>query len=160
MSLFWIIFPVVVFIIVLSFTDMKEHVKYSFKVAIEEGVFRFPIIWLLSFAIPSEFVKITNGSYDYDRISRVERALRSALSGKSKYEYNARSGLYEITGLDENSRLVYFTLPNRDDDHTTVRILGSEILVPPRIAILMLKLADKADVEYRRNKKKKTSIID
>lgn len=151
MSLFWTFFPLVVFVVVLSWTDLYSHIGYAFNISMSEGLHKFPVVWLQSFLIPVSFLKSEKSRCDYEVLSKLERALRLALSSDERvsYRYSEYNERYVIS---IESNMVQFSLTSK-----SVEIDGCNKLIPPRIAFMMLGLANKCHGE---SNKKKKSLFD
>lgn len=158
MSLFWIIFPIVVFIVVLSWTDMQSHVGYAVAISKEEGFWMFPVFWLQSFIIPTAFLRSGKARYDYDAISNLERALRLILSksdGDSvMLKYHKTRDIYTIS--DKRTTSTSFHIPKDG----SVEIDGYDKLIPPRLAFLMIDIKKRAQKKRALEEKKPKSLID
>lgn len=154
MTLFWFIFPIVVFVIVLSWTDLVSHVGYSVAIAKNEGWCKFPVIWFQSFFLPICFLKSGKSKIDYEAVSNMERACRLALSDTAdiKIQFSTYSRVYKIQGCWD----VTFQLFNCD----SVEINGHNKLIPPRVAFLMLAVRDKVDLLVKTTDLKPKSLID
>lgn len=152
MSLFWIIFPVVVFFVVLSWTDLKSHIGYAFCVSATEGWWKFPVIWVQSFFIPVCFLSSGKSQIDYDAVSALERALRLAFSDPSiTTNYDIRREIYEINGV----RSLSFQMPKSE----SVEINGYDKLIPPRLAFLMMAVRDNVQKKVKAENSKPKSLI-
>lgn len=151
MSLFWIIFPVLVFLVVLSWTDLQTHIGYAFHVACEEGMWKFPLIWVQSFFIPVGFLCSGKSKYDFTLLSRLERELRISLSTDNvddKFRSNNTSK--QISNGSMN-----FYIPKNAE---SVEINGNDKLIPPRVAFLMMAVRSEANKIHKNTKPK--SLID
>lgn len=153
MSLFWILFPTIVFFVVLSWTDLQSHVGYAVCISKYEGWWKFPLIWLQSFFIPSCFLRSGRSNIDFDIVANVERACRIALSDDPKItlSFDKRRDIYEING----SRDLYF----RFKDNDSVDVNGYDKLIPPRVAFLMLAVRDKINAKVKAEDLKPKSLI-
>lgn len=156
MTLFWILFPIFVYLVVLSWTDLQSHVGYAFNVSLEEGLWKFPVIWIQSFMIHSCFLKTGRSKYDYDTITNLERALRLAYN-KEENDITVSIDSYRDT-LDINGhRSLYYKIENGSNG---VEVCGSYKLIPPRLAFMMMDLYSKCEKETDTKKRKeKTSIL-
>lgn len=153
MSLFWIFFPTVVFIVVLSWTDLKSHVGYAFCISKEEGWWKFPIVWLESFFLPTCFLCSDKSRIDYKSVSALERFLRSCLSDADGISYRTRRK--DSYTIEYNNRTIYFSMV----DGESVGIDGFDRLVPPRVGFLMLAAARKIKKSEKEIKPKKKSLF-
>lgn len=152
MSLFWIIFPVVVFFVVLSWTDLKSHVGYAFCVSAQEGWWKFPLIWLQSFFLPVCFLSSDKSRVDLEAVSALERALRLAFSDPNvNVRYDTRLGSFEVIG----HRNLTFEIP----DKGSVEINGYDKLIPPRLAFMMLEIRRVTMKKLKAEKSKPKSLI-
>lgn len=152
MSLFWIIFPIVVFFVVLSWTDLKSHIGYAFCVSAQEGWWKFPVIWLESFFLPTCFLSSDKSKMDLDAVSALERALRLAYSDpKITINYDMRRDIFDIVG----NRTVTFEMPEKG----SVEINGYDKLIPPRLAFLMMAVRRKTMKKIKFEKNKRKSLI-
>lgn len=152
MSLFWVIFPVVVFFIVLSWTDLKSHIGYAFCVSATEGWWKFPMIWVQSFFIPVCFLSSEKSKIDFDAISTLERALRLAFSDPDiTVNYDVRRERYEIIG----KRTLIFEMPEKG----SVEINGYDKLIPPRLAFMMMAIRERSQKQLKKEKTKRQSLI-
>lgn len=151
MSLFWIIFPVLVFLVVLSWTDLQTHIGYAFHVACEEGMWKFPLIWIQSFFIPVGFLCSGKSKYDFTLLSRLERELRISLSTDNVNDkfYSCDKKIFYHNGS------INFYIPKNAE---SVKINSYDKLIPPRVAFLMMAVRSEAN-KIQKNVKPK-SLID
>ncbi|EAZ2022749.1 hypothetical protein BZF66_05515 [Salmonella enterica] len=142
----------ILFCVILSWTDLHSHVGYAFYVAKNEGWHLFPIVWFQSFFLPTAFLRSGKSAFDYTELSKLERTLRAYFSNEEgiEAEWESRRGRYfEISR--KGFKGIRFHIPKDD----SVSINGYDRLVPPRLAFLMLACAKQIVNEHK--KKKNTS---
>lgn len=138
MSILEILGIIVLFCVVLSWTDLQPHIGYAFYVSAHEGWYLFPVIWFQSFFMYNCFLKSGKSKMDLELITAMERSLRIFFSKDEKLMWawdKNRGNYFEITPLNRKS--IRFTLPSDD----SVEINGYDKLVPPRLAFQMMQAA-------------------
>jgi hypothetical protein len=147
-----IIFVVLLFCVVLSWTDFQSHVVYAVVISSYEGWWKFPAIWFQSFFFTTSFLRSGKTALGYELITKFERAARMCLSGANDYGITVRGGVYMIGNSRDES--ITFSIPSDD----SITISGYDRLVPPRIAFLMLACVKKYQTENPQIKKKNTIL--
>lgn len=152
-----IIFALVVYCVVLSWTDLQSHVGYAYCIAKGEGWWKFPLIWVQSFVIPTSFLRSGKTQLDFSLLAKFERAARFALTPNTNTAlvYDTRRNSYIIKS-SQNKNDINFSIPKND----SVEIDNYDKLVPPRLAFLMLACRSEAVKNVKEAKSKKVSILD
>jgi|AGFS01.1.fsa_nt_gi hypothetical protein len=138
MSILAILGIIVLFCVVLSWTDLQPHVGYAFHVSAQEGWYLFPVIWFQSFFMYNCFLKSGKSKMDFELLTAMERALRMFFSKDENLSWawdKNRGNYFEIS--PPKRKTIRFTLQNDD----SVEINGYDKLVPPRLAFQMMQAA-------------------
>lgn len=142
---------IILFCVILSWTDLQSHVGYAYYVAKNDGWHHFPIVWFQSFFLPTSFLRSGKSSYDYTELSKLERTLFAFFNNEKDIDYRWESRRGQYFEIERKGfKGIRFYLPKDD----SVSINGYDRLIPPRLAFMMVACSKQIMKENLKKKDK------